>query len=525
MAKTAFNYRAPANRPLQQRVAASRPFNLVAPVGGWNTQDALADMPPEDAVILDNWFPTTDKVKIRPGYASYATGMSGSVESLLAYTPLSGTGKLFAFNGTSAYDATAGGAVGAAVLTGLPDARWSALNIGTAGGQFLFAWNEAGGAKPKTYDGSSWADTTLTGPTVANIAVAGLHQRRLWVFEKNSLTGWYGAANAITGAFNSFSFAGIAKLGGYIVGMEAWSRDAYGGPVELFVLFTSEGEVLIYNGTDPSSASTWSLLNTFRLGKPIGRRFTLRAGPEVIAITQNGFVPLSTALVTDLSQQDNVAISAKVNKAATDNIVSTGSSTGWQPFIYPRGNMILFNAPQSTSGTYYQYVANTLTRAWCRFTGINAVCWGLLGSNAYFGGTDGKVYKFDDVTSDAGTNINADALQAFNYFKSPQVNKSFKLAEPVFEANGAVSAALDLNTDFRIASPTAVAVSSAISAGTWDSAIWDSALWGGDADIYRGWRSIAGYGRAASLRIRISSTTLSCSWISTNYTFVAGGQI
>ncbi|MCA3704251.1 MAG: hypothetical protein INF12_14610 [Methylobacterium sp.] len=521
----ALNPRAFANQGAQQTAVLSRPFNLVAPVGGWNAQDALADMPETDAVILDNWFPQPDKVRIRPGYASWATGMTGNVESLIPYTPLSGTPQMFGFNGTSAFNVTGSGAVGAAVLTGLADARWQGLNIGTAGGQFLFIWNENGNDTPRTWNGATWASTTITGPTVANIAVAGVHQRRLWVFEKNSLTGWYGAANAIGGAFNSFSLAGIAKLGGSIVGMESWSRDAYAGPVELCVFFTSEGEVIIYSGTDPASAGTWSLLNVFRLGRPIGSRFTLKAGPELIAITQNGFVPLSTALVTDVSQMDNVAISAKINPAATVNVGATSATFGWQPIIYPRGNMIIFNAPQTTSGQYYQYVANTLTRAWCRFTGINAVCWGLLGNNLFFGGTDGRVYRFDDVRSDNGANIAADALQAFSYFKSPGVSKAFKLVEPVFEANGAVVAALNFNVDFKIRQPTAVAVSSAISAGTWDSVLWDAGIWGGDADIYRGWRSAPNYGRAGSLRIRISSNTLNCAWISTNFTWVAGGQL
>lgn len=54
----------------------SRTVTLPAPVEGWDTREALADMPEKRAVILDNWFPTTDKVKIRPGYAVHATPLS-----------------------------------------------------------------------------------------------------------------------------------------------------------------------------------------------------------------------------------------------------------------------------------------------------------------------------------------------------------------------------------------------------------------------------------------------------------------
>lgn len=506
-------------------MAGSIRATLPSPVGGWNTKDALPDMPPEDAIVLDNWYPVTDKVTLRPGYSAWSTGMSGNVESLIPYIPLSGTGQLFGFNGTSAYNVTASGAVGAAVLTGLPDARWSGLNIGTAGGQFLFIWNLAGGDEPKTYNGSVWADTTLTGPTVANIAVAGLHQRRLWVFEKNSLTGWYGGVNAITGAFSSFSLAGIAKKGGYIVGFKSWSRDDYSGQSDLAAFFTSEGEVIVYQGTDVTSSSTWSLVGIYgNLGRPIGKRFTVKAGPEIIAINQDGFIPL-TSLSTDRSQSDNVAISNKINQAVTDAAAAAGSTFGWQGIIYPARNMILFNVPQETSGTYHQYVANTITKAWCRFTGINAVCWALVGDTLFFGGTDGKTYKFDTGTSDNGTNISTDALQAFSYFKDPSRTKIFKLAKPLFDANTSPAIAVEMNTDFTVYPPESTPSTIAGSGAVWDTAEWDVDTWGGDSDIYQTWIGVAGRGTSGSIRMRTASNALSLGWISTSYVYTPGGQL
>ena len=56
---------------------------ISAPTGGWNTRASLNEMPPLDAVVLDNFFPTVGAVKLRRGHESYATGMTGSVETLL----------------------------------------------------------------------------------------------------------------------------------------------------------------------------------------------------------------------------------------------------------------------------------------------------------------------------------------------------------------------------------------------------------------------------------------------------------
>src|SRR3546814_18568153 len=84
--------------------------------------------------------------------------------------------------------------------------------IGTAGGQFLLIMN--GVDTPRTFNGTSWANASITGPTQANLVWCNLHQRRLWFGEQDSLTAWYLAVHSISGAASSFSLAGIAKLGG-----------------------------------------------------------------------------------------------------------------------------------------------------------------------------------------------------------------------------------------------------------------------------------------------------------------------
>ena len=140
---------------------------LPPPVSGWDTRESLADMPETHAVILDNWFPGTDKVSVRRGNSSHATGMSGNVESLIEYVSVTGTGELFAANGGSIYDVSAAGAVGAAVSTGHANDRWQHVNMGTSGGQFVRLFN--GADTPLLYNGSTWATTAITGPTAANL--------------------------------------------------------------------------------------------------------------------------------------------------------------------------------------------------------------------------------------------------------------------------------------------------------------------------------------------------------------------
>jgi len=501
--------------------SASKSKSLPPPVGGWNTRDALADMPVEDAIVLDNWFPTTDKITVRRGITSHATGMSGLVETLVEYTPLTGTSKLFAVNDGNIYDVSSSGAVGAAVVTGLSNDRFQQVQIGTSGGQFVFICN--GADTPRTYNGSSWANSTISGPTIANLVWCNLHQRRLWVGEVNSLTAYYGGTNAIGGTFSSFSLAGIAKLGGYIMAMGTWTRDAGDGQDDVAVFITSEGEAIVYNGTNPSSASMWSLVGVFRIGRPIGRRCMIKAGGDLIIVTQDGFIPMSAALVRDRSQTEIIALSQKINKAVNDQVRDNGDRFGWQPFLYPKGTQLIFNIPQGND-EFNQFVFNTITGSACRFTGINAACWAMKGNEAYIGG-NGVVYKYDDGNSDAGTNIEWDGLQAFSYFDTPQTVKGFKRVEPIFQSDGNPSAAVELNLDFQIKTFEGVTVESPTTAALWGIAKWGIGLWGSADQVYRGWRGVRGYGRAAAIRIRGATTSARPSWISTNFTYTPGGQL
>ena len=86
-----------------------------APTSGWNARDALAAMGKGDAVILENFVAKTTEVTLRSGSIDHVTGISGTVESLCVHSAPNGTTTMFAAAGSSIYNVTAAGAVGAAV--------------------------------------------------------------------------------------------------------------------------------------------------------------------------------------------------------------------------------------------------------------------------------------------------------------------------------------------------------------------------------------------------------------------------
>jgi hypothetical protein len=302
------------------------------------------------------------------------------------------TSKLFAASGTAFYDATAQGVVGASVVSGLTNARWQSANMGTPGGQFFYAVN--GVDKPQYYDNAAWVAVdggtvpAITGVTTTLLIHVNVYKNRLYFVETASMRAWYLPLNSIGGAAGSLDFSSIFKLGGFLMAMCTWTVDNAAGINEYAVFITSEGEVAVYQGADPSNAATWLIVGVFRIGRPVGRRCFEKMGSDIIVITSDGVFPLSKALLTDRSQLQD-ALSAKIINLINNDVASYSGNFGWDIKLYPLGNKVVVNVPQRPGVTQYQYVMNTITGAWCRFTKWNANCWQVKGDVLYFGGNLG----------------------------------------------------------------------------------------------------------------------------------------
>ena len=474
---------------------------MSAGVGGWNAQAPLADMPETDAVILDNFIPRPGYVECRRGCLGWSTGYGAAVQSLIAYRG-GATDKLFAASGSSIYNATSSGAIGAAVYTGLSTARVQYINFSNTAGNYIIC--VTGGDTPFKYDGTTWSTTAITGPSSSSTLVdVMVHKRRLWFYEANTLKAWYLPTDAIAGAATQLDLGPLASKGGVIAGHQTWTLDGGNGPDDYAIWVTTQGQVIVYKGTDPSSASTWGLVGVFDLGKPLGRRSLISYGAELVLLTADGVIPLSQALALNRAQSGNVALTAKIQNAFAAAVQSYGSNTGWEAFLYPGGQLAIYNVPVTTLGVSYQYVQNVQTGAWCRFTGLNAFCWAYANGTPYFGGTS-KVYQWDTGSSDDGTAITFDIKGAFSAYGRRTGMKHFKMIRPIIQAATNVMPALDILTDYRDGTPSNVqTVTVATSSGTWGAGLWNSALWAQEAGIRIDWTSVTGLGFVGAPRLRL----------------------
>ena len=496
--------------------------SLPAPVGGWNARDSIANMEPTDAVTMINMFPTVSSTTLRGGYSQFATGLDGQVQTLMTYNA-GAVSKMFAATSTGKiYDVTTAGPVGAPVISGLTNGIFEYINIATAGGNFLMAVN--GIDAPILYDGTTVSTPSITGVTATTLKNIMLFKNRIWFIQKETLKAWYLPTSSIGGAAQQFDFSQLARFGGHLVDLDSWTIDAGYGVDDNLAFVTSQGEVIIYRGTDPASAATWGLIGIWKLGSPIGERCMLKWGGDLLVLTYDGLMPMAQSLQS--SRLDpRVALSDKIQGAITKATTDYGgdhAAVGWQIVYLAKNNAVWINVPVA-DGQQEQYVMNTITKSWAQFQGWYAYCWGIYGDDPYFG-SDGYVGKAWDTVNytDAGSNIVSQTLQAFNYFGARGVKKYFTRARPSFFSNGFPSIQVGMNIDFDVSDTTAPVIAPYVSFGLWDNGIWDTSSWGSDGQSINPWLGVTGIGYCGGLQMKTASSGISLQWASTDVVYQSG---
>lgn len=492
--------------------SAARPA-FPAPYNGWNARGNLANMSPLDAIVLDNWFPGVQDVSVRKGSIDWSTGYAQNVRTLMSFSGKTAD-KLFAACSNGIFDATASGAVGAAVAA-CTNGFWSFVNFSSSGGNFLCLCN--GVDAYKTFDGAAWATPAITGVAGTSLNYITAHQRRLWFIEKNTMNLWYLGTEAISGAATQFPVGAIFKKGGYLVAIGSWTVDSGAGKDDLFVIVTSNGEIAVYGGTDPSSAVTWALIGVYDAARPLGSRPLIDYGGDLLYLSKVGLQPMTKIAQSSLYNSSD-AVSFKIDGAFLDAAGLYANNFGWQMIVHKAQNMLIVNVPVTSDALSYQFVMNTITKAWCRFTSWNASCFAVSGDNLYFGGGV-KVYEGWTGHNDSGAAIIAQAAQAYSNLGIGG-QKQIELVRPNIAFTQNINLQMAMDSDFRaFDGKTEINYIPLQGAGIWDSSLWDSALWDGGSGAFNPqWTTVPGkLGYLHSFRMQLTSSLSSSSWTSTDF--------
>ena len=389
-------------------------------MGGLDARQNLAQGDPNFALFNYNLTPAEYGCKIRNGYREFATGIPGTsgVRTIIPYHARSSSAvdKLFAVTNNGIYDITAGGDMSAASL----DYTFSDTSADAGYGTFVTHTNTANStvllyADSKNglieYDEGTdtWAAVTgVTGPTVADIRYVMLFKERVWVIEEDAVDAWYFDVGARTGTATQYQFGSKMKIGGTLVGLWNWTVDGGNGIDDFLVALSSGGDVLVYQGYDPSAAATFENIGTFDVGQPpAGHRMVSEYGGNLNILTASGMVSMQDLLngVDARTTKEN-SIVALVSRIIRQRMTNTITDEGWEARFHPSQGVMMVTMPQTAGDVPgqdnrdVQLVMNIDTAAWGFWRDMEMFHGDTWNSTYYFCGTAGDTVYAQDSEQD-----------------------------------------------------------------------------------------------------------------------------
>lgn len=500
----------------------SEGFVLGSPVGGLNVRDSITDMPPTDAIEMDNVFPGTSTCNVRRGCIDYVDDVGHPVVSLAVYSATTSE-RMLAFGGGKATDVSFHG-IADELRNDLAGSEVSSCMFGTVADNAQFLIMVTGFDTPFCYNGTSLSNLTITGthepPT--NFHCVCPYQGRLFFGARSRLGFYYLAPGAIQGAAQYFDLSQKLPKGGALAAIATYSQDAGDGPDDYILFITTKGEYALYRGIDPDNANNWDLVGVYAGPEPIGRKCVAKYGPDVAVLTVFGAVQFSQIQSMGDTKSELTAITAKLGTALSSRNYLR-DTIGWSVILYPLGQWLMVTTPDtpSPSSTYSHFVMNTITNAWCRFysRAWDGISWAIFNGRLYFGTYDGAVRMADEGFTDAGADIPFSVRQAYNVFGYGG-QKQFKWAEVWMKSESPVSLSSRMTVDYMdIAPESVVAAPPGDTFSLWDVPFWDSISWSNDAYTQKWTAPYASVGTAGSVWIRGMVGSASVEWFNTKVIF------
>lgn len=409
--------------------------------------------------------------------ATWTRGASGATVAWLGSTAYEAGDKVF--NGANTY--TCAGA-GTSASSGGPTGTGSGISDGSA------SWNYTAPFVATAF-GASLADQRngFEG-NPENFVFGTVFANRVWFVEKDTSRAWYSGINAIYGTYTSFDFGSKMQHGGPLVGLYSWSYDGGSGMDTLLVAISQAGDILIYQGTDPSQSTTFGLKGVwFGGGVPAGRRIATDYGGDVLVLTTIGVLPLSKLVIGNPVVDRTQYTTAKIGSLFNLLTQTYKGLQGWGLCIHPTDNALLLTVPQAQTAPTTQLAFSFASKGWSQYRDIPMLSCGVWNGTLYFGTPDGRVclnsgYVDNVLLSDSSSfsPVSWSLLTAYQNLGNAR-NKRVQMIRPSVlseSPNPVVQATAKYGFDLDEPSPPSLSSSAGV-AGSWDVALWDVDVWAG----------------------------------------------
>lgn len=503
------------------------PVAFPAPAAGINAISNIMEMSPQDAIFVYNLISGQYGLRTRDGYQEWCTNVgTGGVRTIIPYVGSDESeNKLFACAEDGIYDVTSSSSTPTQAIAFASTNATSGYGVwyittNTAGAKFLCYCDETNGYYVYTESSGTWAKIAMgaggnevSGVNPANFCFVMSWKNRLWFIERGTGSAWYLAVGALFGAATKFEFGNKFKYGGSLEALYNWTVDGGIGVDDYLVGISGGGDVIVYQGTDPSTASTIDQRGNYFIGPPpVGRRIGGNFGGELFLLSSYGLIPITKLLSGQSVMQQQTLVSARITPIVNSEMALSRTSRGWEVKFIPSQNIMMISSPKRTGQPYIQYVQSTDTNGWSFYRALPHDCGDTWQGLFYFGDADNRVMVHtgsqDDVPLGASSGIDIEwaLLTAFHDLNSPSANKVVQFIRPTFLSTEIPSYFVQARYDYDIGEIQGLLPSVAPSGSEWDVGAWDSAIWGGDFFTTNKLNGGAGMGRSVAMAARGQAT-------------------
>lgn len=359
-------------------------------------------------------------------------------------------------------------------------------------------------------------------------------KNRVWFFEDQKTEAHYLPFNSISGELSTFDFGPQFRHGGSLAYITNWSVDAGVGLDDHMVVVSTEGDVLVYKGTDPDT--NFEIVGAWYVGKiPKGRRAFEQYGGDVYILSSNGLISLSILLTSADETSTRNSLSSKIRPILQADYNVSNDYPCWEVRNYPPESLVIISAPKEAPISGIKDYALVMPEgSWFTLHNWDSLTYGEFKGELYYGTQNGKVCKAFYGDSDGlnhaqtvkGPLVEGRYQQAFSPLKEQGLLKEIHLIKPVIISNTTPEYIAKVSTDFGI-SQVLVSGGSGLSSAIgslWGTALWGTALWSGSANTYYQWSGVNELGYFASTLIAVRGdpgTTI----LSTDILFTYGGPV
>lgn len=492
----------------------ARPFLIPAPTGGWTTRAPEANMSLRFALLMENFVPRPGYLEPRKGTVNYSDAASSTLLDAFVYESAAPQFFLTQSDGIHQLVGTTPGALLMALTVG----EGSFTNFTTVAGRFGIFVN--GADELKLYDGAAWSSINavsapaITGVTTSTLKTVVGHKNRLWFTQTDTIDAYYLPVGQIGGVATVFPLGQTLKLGGKLHSIVNWSVDGGAGPDDYLCFFSTKGEVAIYQGSDPSSLSTWGLVGVYFISELLGRHPPIKQGGDLLLLTEQGIYPLTKALKSSILDRTE-SVSDSISEAFLKRAASYPDSASWQMLLFPQEGLLIVNVPTENGASVEQFVMNLTTKAWCKLTGWVATRFVLYNKGLFFLRNATLVHAFNG-NNDLGVPITARLQQAFSLLNWGLRGKQISMLRPHIQAGDSLQIRYGFYSDYELATPLG-SENIILSGDRFDMADFDAAYFADDYSNQKRWLDVnSSPGFAHSLYLEITTSAPNVKWIATD---------